>query len=137
MSQQQEMIGAIGQLGEANLFDITGPIVINFSRTSITGVPLLSYKDAQVDRQFSGDGIDQADELVSVVLEDVADAFVRTFTLVVPKIRLRRGDEVAFETFGVETIDRSGAFTLPPGPAGVLQTFRVHQLAGVAQLVDF
>ena len=137
MSQQQEMIGAIGQLGEANLFDITGPIVINFSRTSITGVPLLSYKDAQVDRQFSGDEINQAGALVRVVLDDVADAFARTFTLVVPEIRLRRGDEVAFETFGVETIDRSGAFTLPPGPAGVLQTFRVHQLAGVAQLVDF
>jgi hypothetical protein len=138
MSQQQEMTGTVGQqLGEANRFEIAGPIVITFDRTSTAAVPLLSYQDAQVDLQFSGNDIVQAGELVTVVLENAVDAFVRTFTLVVPKIRLALGDEVAFDTFGVETVDRSGAFVPPPGAVGVLQTFRVHQLAGVATLVNF
>ena len=138
MSQQQEMTGTSGQqLGEANRFQITGPIVITFDRTSTAAVPLFSYRDAQVDLQFSGNEIDQAGELVTVVLENAVDALVRTFTLVVPKIRLCLGEEVAFDTFGVETVDRSGAFVPPPGPVGVLQTFRVHQLAGVATFVEF
>jgi hypothetical protein len=101
----------------------------------------LSYKDAELDLNFSGADITQTDspmgELVTVTLEDVPDAFIRTFTLIVPKIRLRMGDEVLFDALGIETIDRSGARTLPPGPTGVLQTYRSHQLQGSAQAVRF
>ncbi len=65
----------------------------------------------------------------------MVDVLVRTFTFLVPKIRVRVGDEVTFPTLGIETIDRSGAFVAPPGPSGVLQTYRLHQLQGVAQVV--
>jgi len=76
-------------------------------------------------------------ELVTVTLENVVDAFVRTFTLLVPKIRLSMGDQVDFDTLGIVTTDRSGAFVAPPGPTGVLQTYRLHQLRGVAQAAIF
>jgi hypothetical protein len=74
---------------------------------------------------------------VTVTLDDVPDAFVRRFTLLVPVVRLQMGDEVEFAALGIETTDRSGAFVPPPGPAGVLQSHRIHQLSGVARLVAF
>lgn len=140
MSQESATATAT-QLADANLFDVTGPITINYSRSSITGRPLFSYRDADLQLNFSGDELIRVDttvgELVTVTLEDVVDAFVRRFTLVVPVIRLERGGETAFDTFGFETTDRSGAFVAAPGPAGVLQTYRLHQLCGMARLVDF
>ena len=129
------------QLVDANLFDITGPIRINYSSTSITGVPLASYKDADLDLNFQDDEITRIQtaqgELVTVTLDNVVDAFTRTFTLVVPSIRLPRGQEVEFTTLGFETTDRSGAFVPAPGPSGVLQTYQVYQLRGTAQHVEF
>jgi hypothetical protein len=128
-------------LDEANLFNITGPIVVNYSRSSIAGVPQLSYADAERTLNFSGDEITRVDvaagELVTVTLQDAVDAFVCTFTILVPKVRLARGDEVEFDAVGIETVDRSLAFVPAPGPEGVLQTYGVHDLHGIAQLVDF
>jgi hypothetical protein len=127
------------QLFEANLFDFSGPIHINYSRTSFTGQPLLSYQDAALDLQFQGDEITRTDtpagELVTVTVQIVPDAFVRTMTLVVPTVRLGAGEQLDLETILIETTDRSGAFVPPPGPAGVLQTYRIHQLSGNAQFV--
>jgi len=127
------------QLYEANFFDISGPIHISYSRTSITGQPLLSYQDAALDLQFQGDEITRTDtpagELVTVTVQIVPDALVRTMTLVVPTVRLSAGEELDLETIVIETTDRSSAFVPPPGPAGVLQTYRIHQLRGNAQYV--
>jgi hypothetical protein len=141
MSQEPAAATTSKQLEDANLFNITGPIVINYTTTSIAGEPTFSYKDAELDLNFSGADITRADsplgELVTVTLENVVDAFVRTFTLLVPKVRLCIGDQEPFDTLGIETVDRSGAFTLPPGPTGVLQVYRSHQLHGEAQAVLF
>jgi hypothetical protein len=127
------------QLYEANVFDISGPIHINYSRTSITGQPLLSYKDAELDVHFQGDQIRRTEtpvgELVTVIVQMIPDAFVRTMTLLVPRVRLGAGEELDLETIVIETTDRSGAFVPPPGPAGVLQTYRIHQIRGIAQYV--
>ena len=129
------------QLTDANLVDITGPIRINYSSSSIRGVPLVSYKDADLDLNFQDGEITRSQtplgEMITVTLDNVVDAVTRTFTLVVPSIRLPRGQEVEFTTLGVETTDRSGAFVLPPGPSGVLQTYQVYQLRGTAQHVEF
>jgi hypothetical protein len=141
MTDQREVVGTTPRLGEANLFDITGPIVLNYSRTSFGGVPLLSYSDAERTVNFADTEITRVDvvagELVTVTLEDVVDAFVRTFTILVPKVLLAMGQEVEFDALGIETVDSSGAFVPAPGPEGVLQSYRVHDLHGVAQLVAF
>ena len=57
--------------------------------------------------------------------------------LLVPTVRLTRGAVVDFETIAFETTDTSGAFVPAPGPEGVLQTYRIHQLRGSAQEVVF
>ena len=130
------------QLGEANQFNVTGPIVISYSRTSFLGGPQLSYKDAELNLNFRGDDITREDtpvgEIVTITLENLvpADGPLRTFTLLLPKIRLRMGDQVSFDALGIETIDSSDAFVSPSRPR-VLQVYRSHQLQGVAVLVDF
>jgi hypothetical protein len=140
MTEQPEAGLQIPSPNDANLFDITGPIVVNYTTSSIAGVPLLSYADAERTLNFSGDEITRVDvpagEVVTVTLEDVVDAFVRTFTLLVPKVRLSMGSEVEFDAVGIETVDRSLAFVGAPGPRGVLQTYRVHDLHGIAQFVQ-
>ncbi len=141
MSQPPGAVTTSEQVGEANQFNVTGPIVISYSRTSFTGVPRFSYKDGELDLNFIGDGITRKDtpvgEIVTVTLENLVpvDGPLRTFTLLVPKIGLRRGEQVSFDTMGIETIDSSGAFA-PPSPR-VLQVYRSHQLQGVAVLLDF
>ena len=140
MAQDPGAVTTSEQLGEASDFNIRGPIVINYSRTTFIGVPQLSYKDAELNLNFRGDDITRQNtplgEIVTVTLENEVpvDGPLRTFTLLVPRIRLRRGDEVPFDTLGIETIDTSAGFA-PPRPS-VLQTYRLHQLQGVAVLVD-
>ena len=134
---EQDATAIANQLVDANLFDITGPIRINYSASSFQGGPRVSYKDADLDLNFQDDEITRIQtplgELVTVTLDNQVDAF----TLVVPSIRLPRGQEVEFTTLGVETTDRSGAFVGAPGPSGVLQTYQVYQLRGTAQHVEF
>ena len=129
------------ELVDANLFDVDGPIRVNFSRSSLNGEPLFSYKDAELDLSFRGDDISCAEtslgELIAVTLQDVPDGFTRIFTLLVPTIRVAPGEESQFDTLGIETIDRAGAFVPPPGPFGSLQTHLVHQLHGTARQVAF
>jgi hypothetical protein len=74
------------QTGEANKFNITGPIVIGYSRTSFIGVPQFSYKDGELDLNVSGDGITRKDtplgEIVTVTQENLVpvDGPLRTCT---------------------------------------------------------
>jgi hypothetical protein len=132
---------AAPQLLDANLFDIAGPIRVNFSRSSIAGRPQLSYQDTELNVSFQGEELDiqstPIGDLVTVTVESIPDATDQRITLLVPTIRLTAGEEVVFETILIETIDRSAAFVLPPGPAGALQSYRVHQLQGTAQHVAF
>jgi hypothetical protein len=136
--EQPDATAIANQLADANQFDITGPIRINYSSTSISGVPLVSYKDADLDLNFQDDEITRIHtaqgELVTVTLDNVVDAFTRTFTLVIPSIRLPQGQEVEFTTLGVETTDRSSAFV--PRSNGVLQTYQFYQLLGTAKHVE-
>ena len=123
---------------DANEFDISGPIVITYVTTSITGKPQLSYRDAECDRQFTGEEITRVDDanlgaLVTVVLHTEPDNFVRSFTLVVPAVRGDLGSETAFSTFGFETVAQE---TIAGPPSGVQHTYQVHQMSGVAKVVQ-
>ena len=137
----EDAVATAHGLVDANLFDFARPIRINYSASSITGAPLVSYQDAELDLNFQGEDITRIEtsmgELVTVTLQTVPDAFTRTFTLIVPAIRLAAGEQAEFETLAMETTDRSSAFVGPRGAAGVLQVYRVHQLRGSAQHVDF
>ncbi len=132
---------SVPRLSEANLFDITGPIQINYSRSSLTGQPLLSYKDAERDLTFAGDELHRKStpigELVTITVQIHPDVCQVRISLLVPGINVAPGQEVPFDTAIIETVDRSQAHVLPPGPAGVVQTYRLHQVHGTARSVQF
>ena len=140
MTHQQASATAV-PLFDASLFDIVGPIHVNYTTSSITGTPRFSYQDAELNLSFEDEEITQTQtplgELVTVTLETVVDAFTRTFTLIVPTVRLPHGGETEFDTLGIETTDTTSAFVGPSRAAGVKQTYRVHQLHGNAQHVEF
>jgi len=92
----------------------------------------LSFQDEEIDLVSTPVG-----EMVTVTLENIPDALVKTFTLILPTIRVTPGGVSEFDTLGIETTDRSGTFVPAPGPAGVLLTHQFHQLHGVAQQVTF
>ena len=129
------------QLTDANLINITGPIRVNYARSSFSGQPQLSYQDAELNLTFQGDELARVGtpigELVTVTVESAVDAFDRRISLLVPVIRLADGEQVEFDTVLLETVDRSLAFVPAPGPTGALQNYRIHQVRGTAQQVNF
>jgi hypothetical protein len=120
-------------------------------RTSCCSVPAwnekgqhhdqLSYKDAELDLSIEGDEITCVEtslgRLVTVTLENVVDAFTRTFTLVAPSIRLTHGGETKFDNWELRPCTEWSAFVPSPGASGALQTYRVYQVHGIAQQVEF
>ena len=141
MTTDQSKAVAPPQLLDANLFTIAGPVRVDFSRSSIAGRPQLSYQDTEFTLSFEGEELDiqntPVGDLVTVTVQSIPDAVDRRISLLVPVIRLAAGETADFETVLLETFDRSAAFVPPPGPAGVLQNYRIHELQGTAQHVNF
>jgi hypothetical protein len=127
-------------LREANQFEISGPIAITYSSTTFGGEPQFSYRDAEGNREFAGAEITRVDDavlgaFVSVVLDAQPDNFVRSFTLVVPAVRGELGSVTEFSTFGFETVALQN-IAGPNNIEGVQHTYQVHQLSGVAKVVQ-
>ena len=84
---------AVAPCVEANQFDISGPIVISYSRTSIAGKPLFAYRDAECDlpvhrrRDHARGRRRTSARSCPWSLHAEPDNFVRSFTLVVPAMR--------------------------------------------------
>lgn len=121
-----------------NLFELHNRrISVSFSATSITGQPLLNYKDRHHEVSARGDEIRQEDtelgKLVTITLEPDADAGALLFTVLIPRVVLAAPRaEQPIESVGVFTRSR-----LPPRlPGGAqLQTYDVVQLSGDASLI--
>ncbi len=122
----------------ANTFTLRNRrISVSYSATSITGQPLMRFKDRQREVSVRGEEIRQVETeigtLVTITLEPDADAGGLLFTLVVPRVVLASpGAEQTVITQGFYTRSR-----LPPRlPANVqLQTYEVAELKGIATFV--
>lgn len=126
---------------EANVFRISTPFAVTYSRTSSGGEAQLSYRDVEREMSFSGEELDRRvtamGERVTVTLESQVDAFEVRITVIVPTVRVVGGEDVEFETTAIETTDRTHAFVPAPGPLGALQSYRIHQVRGTAQVGQF
>jgi hypothetical protein len=122
----------------ANTFTLRNRRVdVTFSATSITGQPLMYFKDRRHEVSVRGEEIRQVETeigtMVTITLEPDADAGGLLFTLVVPRVVLATlGAEQAIVTQGIYTRSR-----LPPRlPASVqLQTYEAVELKGSASFV--
>ncbi len=104
---------------DPNEYVLSGKHVqIGYSATSITGAPLLRYRDATHDVHARGDEIRRQETelgtLVTVTLEPDADAGSLLLTVVIPRTLLRStSDKVQITTRAVLTRNR-----LPSGSRG-------------------
>jgi hypothetical protein len=128
------------RLIEPNTYVLKGrDIEVRYSATSITGEPLMSYRDSEREVSARGAEIRQQQSelgtLVTITLEPDADAGQLNFTLVVPRAVLgNNGDSVRLITEGI--ITRS---MLPPRLAIAsgrqLQTYRVVRMMGQGEFI--
>lgn len=121
-----------------NLFELHNRrISVSFSATSITGDPLLNFKDRQHEVSARGEEIRQVETevgtLVTVTLEPDADAGALLFTLVIPRAVIKTPvATVALVTQGFYTRSRLA----PRLPANAqLQTSEVVELKGTASFI--
>jgi hypothetical protein len=112
-------------------------ISVAFSATSITGQPLMQFKDRKHEVSVRGDEIrvveTEIGTLVTITLEPDADAGGLLFTLVVPRVVLASPQ-------GEQTVATQGFYTrsrlIPRLPANVqLQTYDAEELRGSASFV--
>jgi hypothetical protein len=132
----------IPQLTEPNLFHLDAGRrgrSIDYSTSSIAGVPLLNVTWDGATYSFRGDEIQVLESplgrLVTVTLSAVPDLETVTLTLVVPAMNVDANGE-PLRTFAVRTTNRTSI----GGPAlvkGQLQTYQRYALSGRAQHVDF
>jgi hypothetical protein len=122
----------------ANMYELESrTITVSFSATSITGDPLMHYKDRQREVNARGDEIRRVETeigtLVSVTLEPDADAGSLIFSVLIPRVVLSaRGGEQPVFTHAFYTRSR-----LPPrlSASVQLQTSEVVRLRGSAAFV--
>lgn len=93
----------------ANHYVLKGENVqVSFSATSITGEPLMEYRDNVRHVSARGKEIQQVDmgigTLVTIVLQQNVDAGALLFSVVIPPARLVGADQsVAIRTLGITT----------------------------------
>jgi hypothetical protein len=134
----QPVLPAVPRSNNANTFTLQcRDISITYSATSITGQPLLHYKDRRHEVNAQGQEIRQVEteigSMVSITLEPDTDAGELLFTLMVPRVTLAAGGgEQPIKTVGLLT--RSRLF--PRLPVSVqLQTYETVDLKGNAAFV--
>lgn len=105
---------------------------INFTPANIAGQPVMSVGD----QQFYGDEITMEPtaigDLVTVVLEAVADGDTTLLTLVLPPVRVRGFAEIDVKALAVETTVR-GTIAGPPEGAG--NAYQAHEIRGRAAFI--
>lgn len=133
---------SIPQFTEPNLFQLQASRrgrSIDYSTSSIAGVPLLNVMWDGQTFSFRGDEIEVLESplgrLVTVTLSVIPDLETVTLTLVVPAMNVDANGE-PLRTFAVRTTNRTSI----GGPAlvkGQLQTYQRYALTGRAQHVVF
>lgn len=123
---------------QANSFELSGgSIVVSYSSTSISGVPLLNYRDNNINRNFSGQEISiqetQLGQLITVTLESIPDLRTVTFTLILPLVNLsNRSETVRIKVPGITTTSRT---TIAGPGTGAEQVYTTVNLRGTAKFV--
>jgi hypothetical protein len=110
---------------------------VNYSATSITGAPLLHYRDATHIVNARGNEIRREETelgtLVTVTLEPDADAGALLLTVVIPRAQLKLpGHTVQISTKAVLTRSQLSPHILADAQ---LQNYHVISLRGVASFV--
>jgi|SRR5690349_1188991 len=125
---------------EANKFELKGgSIKLTYSSTSFEGPPNLIYEDAAGIQSFRGDEIRHSDtEIGELVTVGIDRGHGTTLTVLLPIFHLNlHRDDTAFTTWAITTTRRRPEFGEVSSSVGALQTYRVDELRGIAQYINF
>lgn len=105
---------------------------VNFTPANIAGQPVMSVGD----QQFYGDEITMEPsvigDLVTVVLEAIADGDTTLLTLVLPPTRVRGFEEIDVKALAVRTVVRG---TIAGPPEGVGHVYQGQEIKGRASFI--
>lgn len=123
---------------QANQFHLRGKdLVIQYSATSIAGVPLLNLEHKGTKKAFRGDEIRALESplgtLITVTLEVIPDLKDVTLTVVIPGVNVAQNSEKV-HTFAVVTTSHT-SIGGPRLVKGQLQTYVTEDLIGTAETV--
>ena len=123
---------------QANLFELSDDdIRVTYSSSGFAGLPLFSYRDDSINRQFTGEEIRSVEteigKLLTVTIEQIPDLRTVTFTLVLPAVTvMSRSAGTHIQVPGIKT----ATYTTIAGPAlGPEKTYSSVNLRGTAQVV--
>lgn len=125
-----------------NSFQLSGDEVeITYASSSYAGEPTFALGGPATELMFRGDEIqiEEANalgQLVSVMTDAVADGYTQWLTLLIPPINVTPGEPASFSTVAIET-RRLTTIAGPDMIDGALQTYRVVQMDGTAELLVF
>ena len=130
----------IKEFQKANLFELSGGgIQITYTRSGLDGAPLFSYRDDDLNVQYSGTDIQaeltQIGEVLTVVLKQVPDSRIVTFSLILPDVNVLPGSSgTHIQVLGITTTTHTSI----AGPVlGAAKTYSHVNLQGSAQAVAF
>ena len=127
----------------ANQFDLAGEdLRIRYDTTSVGGMPLLEYQDAQGAQRFEGDQIattaGERANLASVRLAPATNR-ERYLTLLLPRAQVRPGQAADVAAAALIETDQGGIIPGATGAGGVggdvAVTYRAVALRGTARAV--
>src|SRR5688500_15796287 len=128
------------QSKQANLFELGGDgIQVTYSTSGLEGLPLFSYRNGNINCQFSGGEIrsvaTEISELLTVTVEQILDIRTVSFTLILPIVNmLPESAGTHIQVLGIITTTHMNIAGVVLGPA---KTHHQVNLNGTAQVVVF
>ena len=125
---------------QANLFELSGDdIRVTYSSTSFAGLPLFSYRDGSINRQFRGEEIRSVEteigKQLTVTIEQIPDLRAVTFTLVLPAVTVLSGSVgTQIQVPGIKAATHT---TIAGATLGPEKTYSMVNLRGTAQVLVF
>ena len=121
---------------KANLFELSGGgIQITYTTSGLEGIPLFSYRDNNMNLQFSGTEIKaeqtEIGEVLTVMLKQIPDSLTITFSLVLPVVNVLPGS--AGSQIQVPGITTTTHTSLAGSVLGAAKTYSHVNLQGSAQ----
>jgi len=122
------------------LYQLSGAgLHVTYATSGIDGQPHVHYQDSLHNLNFTGSQIrtveSDAGTLVSVTIQLTVDSGSTSFSLLIPRINLNKGEIGSVRTDGITTVHR---FSIVPAfMHGQLDNYTVTALHGTAQQVFF
>ena len=122
-----------------NNFQLSGgKIHIAYTTSGIDGKPHFSYHDESRSLTFNGDEIEAIQTalgiVVSVRIFITVDSGSTSFSVLIPRMNINKGEQAKVQTEGITTIHRFSV--LPAFNHGQLDHYAVTPLYGTASIVE-